>query len=215
MPVSGCSASQCYDVPEAPTFRPTEVEFADPLAYIAAIRPEAEQYGACKIIPPWSWRPPFALDRKAFRFKTRVQSVHELQERSSAEDAFEEDYLAWLKEMNRTWKGHPLVNSREVDLFRLFKAVGRRGGYDKVSEQRAWKDVCKALQVRPHAYASLPVRVSRRVLFRVASRARRQLLGCMAALRPSTGSAACQTPRRLRLELQQLSASCTSFSRSR
>lgn len=136
------------EVTEAPTYYPSEAEFADPLAFIARIRPEAERYGACKIVPPPGWKLPFVLDKRSFRFNTRIQSVHELQERSTAEDHFEEDYHDWLRGTNRSWKGPPMFNGREVDLYRLFKVVAKRGGYERVSESKAWKEVCRILQVR-------------------------------------------------------------------
>ncbi len=155
MPPKGAQSYQPTQLLEAPTFYPSEHEFKNPLAYIASIRPEAEQFGACKIVPPAGCSPRFALDRKGLRFKTRVQSVHELQERSNAEEEFLEQYHAWLKLVRRTWKGSPILNGREVDLYKLHNIVRRRGGYQKISDSKTWKEVCRILQVREMVSHSL------------------------------------------------------------
>lgn len=70
---------------EAPIFYPTEEEFQDTLGYIASIRPKAEAYGICKIVPPPSWKPPCPLKEKEVweraKFSTRIQQVDLLQNR--------------------------------------------------------------------------------------------------------------------------------------
>ena len=62
-----------YGLTEAPTYRPTEEEFKDPFEYIRKITPEAREYGLCKIIPPDSWNPEFAID-------TEVSYTHRARE---------------------------------------------------------------------------------------------------------------------------------------
>ncbi|CAA0823782.1 Lysine-specific demethylase JMJ18 [Striga hermonthica] len=81
VPDEGCKPL----IDEAPVFYPTEEEFQDTLGYIATIRPKAEAYGICKIVPPESWKPPCPLKEKNFwenqKFSTRIQQVDLLQNR--------------------------------------------------------------------------------------------------------------------------------------
>ena len=51
-----------FDLPEAPTFYPTDEEFADPHKYIQSIRHIGEKAGICKIVPPAAFKPPFSLN---------------------------------------------------------------------------------------------------------------------------------------------------------
>lgn len=51
-----------HDLQEAPTYRPTDEEWRDPMEYMRKISSEAKKYGICKIIPPDSWNPDFAID---------------------------------------------------------------------------------------------------------------------------------------------------------
>ena len=52
---------------EAPTFRPTEAEFKDPMTYLRSIYDKASRFGICKIVPPEGWNPDFAIDTEVRR----------------------------------------------------------------------------------------------------------------------------------------------------
>lgn len=51
-----------FGITEAPTYRPTEEEFRDPMEYMRKIAPEGSKYGIVKVIPPETWDPPFAIN---------------------------------------------------------------------------------------------------------------------------------------------------------
>jgi histone demethylase JARID1 len=54
--------NRMFGLQEAPSYRPTTEQFKDPVRYIESIREEAQKYGIVKIIPPDSWKMPFAID---------------------------------------------------------------------------------------------------------------------------------------------------------
>lgn len=51
-----------FDIPNAPTYYPTEDEFRDPMEYMRKIAPEGSKYGIVKVVPPKSWNPSFAIN---------------------------------------------------------------------------------------------------------------------------------------------------------
>ncbi|KAG9145128.1 hypothetical protein Leryth_008916 [Lithospermum erythrorhizon] len=138
------SLNGSLDIPSGPVYYPNEEEFKDPLSYIYKIRPEAEKYGICKIVPPESWKPPFALDLDSFTFPTKTQAIHQLQARVASCDSktFNLEYCRFLTEQQgKKVKKRVLFEGEELDLCKLFNAVKRFGGYDKVVEEKKWGEV--------------------------------------------------------------------------
>jgi len=68
------------EINHVPILRPTETEFSNPTEYINSLHEIGIQYGALCIVPPKSWNKERKINLKSFRFKTRVQRIHSLQE---------------------------------------------------------------------------------------------------------------------------------------
>lgn len=144
------SSSGSLNIPSGPVYFPTEDEFKDPLEYIYKIRPEAEPYGICKIVPPKSWKPPFALNLDIFTFPTKTQAIHKLQARPAACDSktFELEYSRFLEDhCGKKSRKRVVFEGEELDFCQLFNAVKRFGGHDKVVKEKKWGDVSRF--VRP------------------------------------------------------------------
>ncbi|XP_020978798.1 lysine-specific demethylase 5B isoform X1 [Arachis ipaensis] len=136
-------------VPSGPVYYPTEDEFKDPLDYIYKIRPEAEPYGICRIVPPKGWNPPFALDLDTFTFPTKTQAIHKLQARPAASDSmtFDLEYSRFLQDQcGKKSRKRVVFEGEDLDLCKLFNAVKRFGGYDKVVDAKKWGDVARFLR---------------------------------------------------------------------
>ncbi|CAH2316157.1 lysine-specific demethylase 5C isoform X1 [Pelobates cultripes] len=130
--------------PECPVFEPTWEEFADPLGYIARIRPIAEKSGICKIRPPVDWQPPFAVEVDNFRFTPRIQRLNELEAETRVK-------LNYLDQIAKFWEIQgsslkiPNVERRILDLYALNKIVQDEGGYELISRERRWARVAQRM----------------------------------------------------------------------
>ena len=109
----------CAPLIEAPTFRPTEAEFQNPLRYILSIREEAERFGICCIKPPPSWKPPFMIDLNKLQFPTRVQTISELLLRKTQRLKFMQALTQFCDAAGTPLSKLPAVGGRELDLHLL------------------------------------------------------------------------------------------------
>lgn len=129
---------------EAPIFRPTEKEFADPIEFIERITPIAARFGICKIIPPASFKPECRIADE-MRFTAYNQYVHKLLHRwgpSAKEFCAIKKYLATQSiVMNHP----PWIGGMEVDLPRLYHTVQELGGLKEVIEKKKWARVAEEM----------------------------------------------------------------------
>ncbi|KAK5993781.1 Lid2 complex component lid2 [Cladobotryum mycophilum] len=134
-----------HGISEAPTYCPTEDEWRDPLEYIKKISSEASQYGICKIIPPDSWNPDFAIDTEKFHFRTRKQELNSVEGSTRANLTYLDGLAKFHKQHGNNLHRLPYVDKKPLDLYRLKKAVESRGGFDKVCKLKKWAEIGRDL----------------------------------------------------------------------
>ncbi|TGO75770.1 hypothetical protein BELL_0193g00030 [Botrytis elliptica] len=134
-----------HGLEEAPTYRPTAEEFKDPYAYIRSIAPEARKYGICKVIPPDSWKPEFAIDTERFHFRTRKQELNSVEGSTRANLTYLDQLAKFHKQHGTNLNRFPSVDKRPLDLYKLKKAVDTRGGFEKVCKLKKWAEIGRDL----------------------------------------------------------------------
>ncbi|GAP93041.1 putative PLU-1-like protein [Rosellinia necatrix] len=137
--------SRLFGLQEAPTYRPTEEEWKDPLEYVRKISPEAQAYGLCKIIPPDSWNPDFAINTERFHFRTRKQELNSVEGSTRANLSYLDALAKFHKQQGTNLNRLPYVDKKPLDLYRLKKAVESRGGFDKVCKTKKWAEIGRDL----------------------------------------------------------------------
>jgi len=131
--------------PSAPVYRPTVEEFTlGPLNYISKIRNEAEKYGICRIIPPSTFQPPFAVDVDNFRFTPRIQRLNELEAQTRVRLSFLEKLIKYWDFQNHQIK-IPSIDKKILDLYQLHKHVEQEGGFDRCVKDRKWGSIANKM----------------------------------------------------------------------
>ncbi|VDD84943.1 unnamed protein product [Enterobius vermicularis] len=135
--------------PFAPTYRPTEEEFDDPIEYVKKIKPEAEKYGVVKIKPPKSFQPPFAIRSENFTFTPRVQRLNEIDGLIRLRLLFEMEITAFWELQGFDLKP-PTIDNKYIDLYKLSRSVVEKGGGEYLTQQKKWYQVGKQLGLTSH-----------------------------------------------------------------
>ncbi|KAL8697280.1 MAG: hypothetical protein Q9224_002396 [Gallowayella concinna] len=134
-----------HGLKDAPTFRPTEEEFRDPMEYIRKIAPEGRKYGICKIIPPSGWTPEFAIDTEKFHFRTRRQELNSVEGGTRTNLNYLDQLAKFHKQHGMNLNRFPSVDKKPLDLYKLKKAVESRGGFEKVCKLKKWAEIGRDL----------------------------------------------------------------------
>ncbi|CAM1507886.1 Fc.00g047340.m01.CDS01 [Cosmosporella sp. VM-42] len=138
-------SSRPHGLQEAPTYCPTEEEWRDPFEYMLKISPEASKFGICKIIPPDSWNPEFAIDTEKFHFRTRKQELNSVEGSTRANLTYLDGLAKFHKQHGNNLHRLPYVDKKPLDLYRLKKAVESRGGFEKVCKLKKWAEIGRDL----------------------------------------------------------------------
>ncbi|CAG2178010.1 unnamed protein product, partial [Oppiella nova] len=108
--------------------------------YISKIRAEAEPHGICKIIPPNTFQPPFAVAVEEFRFTPRIQRLNELEATTRIKLNFIEQIVKFWDLQGASFK-IPTLERRSLDLYNLHRIVGEEGGFEICTRDRKWSRV--------------------------------------------------------------------------
>ncbi|XP_037785733.1 mucin-5AC-like [Penaeus monodon] len=130
----------------APSFFPSEEEFTDPLDYIEKIRPEAEQFGLCRIVPPGNFKPECRVNDD-MRFTANNQYIHKMMRRWGPNVRTLHAIKKCLAKQNIELNSNPLIGCMELDLVRLYEVVEQHGGLMSVIEKELWGKVADACRI--------------------------------------------------------------------
>ncbi|XP_046391026.1 titin homolog [Ischnura elegans] len=131
---------------EAPTFYPTEKEFQDPMEFIERIRPIAEKFGLCRVVPPTNFKPDCQVSDD-MRFTAYNQYVHKMLHRWGPNVKEMMVIKKYLRTQSISFTHPPWIGGMEIDLPRLYQTVQSFGGLKEVIEKKKWQRVADGMRI--------------------------------------------------------------------
>ena len=129
-----------------PELKPSIEEFEDIYSYINSIKEIGEKYGAVKIIPPKEFSPKFAINLESFWIKSKRQLWRSPSEELNARCEFYKQLKDCLKETGSiSINKLPCIDKRAIDLYRLYRVVKLRGGFDNCCNDKLWAQIGREL----------------------------------------------------------------------
>ncbi|CAH1736653.1 unnamed protein product [Aphis gossypii] len=140
------SAKECSDMLDAPTFYPSEEDFKDPLEYFEIIKPVAQKYGICRVVPPPSFKPECKVSDD-MRFTAYNQYVHKMMNRWGPNVREMIAMKKYLETQSIVLSNPPLIGGMELDLPKLYHTVQELGGLKEVIELDKWCRVADLMKI--------------------------------------------------------------------
>ncbi|CAB0035355.1 unnamed protein product [Trichogramma brassicae] len=131
---------------EAPIFRPSEKDFQDPLEYIDKIRPIAEKFGICKVVPPANFKPECKVSDD-MRFTAYNHYIHRMLNRWGPNVREMMAIKKYLATQSISLTQAPWIGGMEVDLPYLYQTVQTLGGLKEVIEKKKWQKVADGMKI--------------------------------------------------------------------
>lgn len=110
----------------------------------------AMEYLDGDVLPPhWDRDSLFGLNNSSSENNDEIDTDSSDDEPREEKDRFVAQLYKYMDDRGTPLNKVPSIQNRDVDLYRLFRAVQKRGGYNRVTTQNQWKSVANRLGFHP------------------------------------------------------------------
>jgi Ras-related protein Rab-1A len=102
-----------------------------------------------KLPPNWDRDAIFGLSASSSEYEQEYESDSSDDEPTEEKDHFVAQLYKFMDDRGTPLNKGPSITNRDVDLYRLFRAVQKLGGYNRVTSQNQWKSIALRLGFSP------------------------------------------------------------------